>query len=136
MKQKLYRSIAVAIQARDNCIEHNRAYVDHWNDRLEWIQSNLLPHGSGFDNGTTINNDSTPDRLIFNTAFHHMDDNGMYGHWTDHQVIIRASLTSGFDIRITGRNYRDIKDYIGDTFGYLLYQVGDWNESDQWISNE
>jgi hypothetical protein len=79
-----------------------------------------LPSGSGFDNGTTLADESTPSRLIFQTAFHHMDESGMYDGWTEHRVTVTPSLVWGIELRIGGRNRRDIKDYIADMFRDVL----------------
>ena len=87
--------------------------------------NDLLPHGSGFDNGTKIEsvNDS---KIVFSTAFHHMDDNGFYCGWTEHKVIVTASLQHGFIIRCTGKNKRDIKEYIENVLGEILDVDFDW----------
>lgn len=93
-------------------------------DRIEFLVREHMPSGSGFDNGTTIDLDhSHADKLVFNTAFHHMDDNGYYCGWTDHQVIVTPSLVHGFHVRVGGRNVRDIKDYIHEAFSQALETV-------------
>jgi hypothetical protein len=95
-------------------------------ENIEGAQHELIhlmdsaPSGSGFDNGTTIDKLSTANRLIFNTSFHHMNEDGYYIYWTSHRVIITPDLTHNFSIRITGKNKRDIKEYIGDEFDYWL----------------
>jgi hypothetical protein len=77
------------------------------------------PSGSGFDNGTTL--ESVDDhKMVFSTGFHHMDDNGMYIGWTHHKVIVRPCFWSGFSVSVTGKDRRDIKDYIGGTFHHWL----------------
>ena len=78
------------------------------------------PNGSGFDNGTTlVTDESNKNKLVFFTAFHHMNDNGMYIHWTNHKVIITPAF-DGFDMRITGKNFNGIKEYIADVFNAWL----------------
>jgi hypothetical protein len=57
---------------------------------------------------------------VIDTSFHHMNENGMYDGWTDHQIIITPSFISGFDIRVTGRNMKGIKEYLIDLFHYVL----------------
>ena len=79
-----------------------------------------LPSGSGIDCGTKLLDNSTPDRLIFQADFHHMDENGYYDGWTEHQIIVTPSLTWGFNVRITGRNRNDIKDYLADLFNPIF----------------
>lgn len=63
---------------------------------------------------------STPNRIVIDTAFHHMNDGGYYDGWSEHSVIITPSLVWGYEIRVTGRNRNDIKDYIAETFQHAL----------------
>lgn len=126
MEKKLYQSIAAAVLARENCLAHGN---DEWNTRhkehADKLASEFLPSGSGFDAGTKIDWTRTrPDRLVFLTSFHHMDENGMYDGWTEHSVIVTASLALEIDIRVTGRDRNDIKEYIAETFQYSLTQEG------------
>lgn len=92
--------------------------------------STFLPHGSGFDAGTTIDIEgATQSRIVFGADFHHMDEYGSYDGWTRHRVVV-AALFEGFDIRITGVNKNDIKDYIGDVFAHALNANinANWND--------
>ena len=117
---KLYQQFAQTLQARINCEDGNNEWFVRHGERIEALCKQHMPSGSGFDQGTTFNfEDSRRNRLVFDTAFHHMDENGSYCGWTSHQVII----TPGFDcfaLRVTGRNKNDIKDYIGDVFSIAL----------------
>lgn len=75
----------------------------------------LLPSGSGIDAGIKFLWEySTPEKIIFSFGFHHLDDNGYYDGWTAHKIIIAPSLQHGFNIKITGRDRRYIKDYLYD----------------------
>ena len=85
-------------------------------ERILDLVRDRLPSGSGFDSGTQIDFKACrADRLVFSTAFHHMNDVGFYDGWTEHKVIIRPTF-DGIDICVTGRNRNDIKDYIADCF--------------------
>lgn len=77
------------------------------------------PRGYGFDQGTELCETSTPDRLVFLTAFHHMNSTGYYVGWTHHTVVVTPAFT-GFNIRVTGPNKNGIKDYILETFHHWL----------------
>lgn len=98
-------------------------------DNKEWRQKahdcldsleDFLPSGSGVDSGTKIDRErSNVSRLVLTTAFHHMNENGYYDGWTDHTVTIVAEL-DGYDIRISGRDRNDIKDYLADLFRNAL----------------
>ncbi len=107
------KKLAHHIQAAQQCKE---GYKEPHQEAIEQICS-LLPHGSGIDSGMKlIIEDCKKDKLVFQCDFHHMDDNGFYDGWTEHKVIITPSLIDGFNIRITGRNKREIKDYLSDMF--------------------
>lgn len=119
---KLYQRIARLVAARLNCEKSgNTEWFDRHTQRLEDITKNILPSGSGFDCGTTIDLDeSGPERVVLRTEFHHMDDGGYYDGWTDHTILITPSLQFGFELRITGKNRNDIKDYIYQIFEQVL----------------
>jgi hypothetical protein len=119
---KLYQRLASLVVAIENCRTSGNA---EWERRHKETLSDLvrahLPHGSGFDNGTTIDlARSGENRLAFSTSFHHMNDNGFYDGWTEHDVVVVPSLAFGFTLKITGRDRRQIKDYIHDAFSEAL----------------
>lgn len=85
-----------------------------------WVR-HQLPSGSGFDSGTELDwNRSTEDKLVFTTAFHHMNDSGMYDGWTRHNVTVTPSFHHGCNITVSGQNRNDIKDYIAEIFHFAL----------------
>lgn len=104
-------------------------------DKLARIMAEM-PSGSGIDCGTKLDDSSTPDRLVFNVSFHHMNENGYYCGWTEHKVIVTPSLVRGVDIRITGRDRNDIKDYLWQTYEYALTRPIDANSPRycSWVS--
>jgi hypothetical protein len=89
-------------------------------DEIVRLCKAFLPSGSGFDSGSTLDIDrSTPAKLVFETAYHHMNDAGMYDGWTQHRVTVIAEH-DGFDLKISGRDRNQIKDYIADVFSDTL----------------
>ena len=117
-----YQRIASALQAMVNC---KRAGNDEWvarhHETIEHIVREYFPSGSGVDSGTTFDfHASKPNRLVFLTAFHHMNDGGMYDGWTEHSVVVTADLVTEFYLKITGRDRNDIKDYLGEIFSEAL----------------
>lgn len=117
---KTYQVIARTLGALDRCAKSNNTewVVKHGERLAELLEG--FPSSSGFDNGTKLDDDSTSERLVFNTSFHHMDENGFYCGWTEHQVIVTPSLEMGCSIRVTGRDKREIKEYIGEMFSSCL----------------
>ena len=127
MQTQLYQQIARTIEARLNCIERNNPFRFEHEDTLESM-NDLLPSGSGIDNGTKIDLDaSKPDRLVFNFSYHHMNDGGMYDGWTDHQLIVTPSLSFGFACRITGPNRNDVKDYLHEVYSSAMSEIVDFD---------
>ena len=84
-----------------------------------------MPSGSGVDDGCELDDSSTPNRLVFLTSFHHMDEHGGYDGWTSHKVIVTPDLAFGFDVRVTGPNRNDIRDYLGELFHAALSETVD-----------
>jgi len=120
---KIYQEIASTTEALKNCVKSGNAeQEDKHAETLRKIEKNYLPYGSGFDAGTTINLEkSTSCKIVLQTSFHHMDENGYYDGWTEHNITIRPAF-NGIDITISGINKRDIKSYIAETFDYVLNQ--------------
>jgi hypothetical protein len=121
MTVPLYRAIAQGLAALENSIEHsNTEWVSRWNAVLREYDK-LLPSGSGFDNGSVlVKADSNDERLVIETSFHHMNDNGYYDGWTEHRLTVKPNLSSVISIAVGGRNRRDIKDYIAEVFTEAL----------------
>lgn len=120
---KIYKKIAMVFSAYLNCAnsDTHSEWEDKHAEKIESICKNELPSGSGFDSGTVFNFDkSRKNRLVFQIDFHHMDDNGFYCGWSEHEAIVTPDLAFGFDLRITGRDRRFIKEYIADTLHYHL----------------
>ena len=118
--RRFYSELAQAIQWYNDTADGKK---DDWNQKAEEKIRELekqLPYGSGFDNGSKVNLImSKPQRIVIDTAFHHMDENGYYDRWTEHQVIVTPCLKYGYSLRITGRNRNQVKDYIFDMFDNL-----------------
>lgn len=77
---------------------------------------NKLPSGSGLDTGVKLDLDrSSAEKLVFDTEFHHLNENGYYDGWTQHTVTVTPSF-DGFNLKISGRDRNGIKDYLYDLF--------------------
>lgn len=117
---KVYQKIASTVFALRNCTDND--WCERHDERLSRLVRDYMPSGSGFNNGTSIDIDSCSGRLVFCADFHHMNEHGYYGGWTEHKIIVKPDLVFGFDICVTGRNKNDIKEYIADTFHHALNQ--------------
>lgn len=121
---QLVQLIASTLQAKQNCdASGNHVWKARHDARLARLVREYMPSGSGIDCGTKLDKDSRPDRLIFNTEFHHMNDGGFYDGWTQHRVTVTPSFVYGVELKISGRNRNDIKDYLGEIFAANLSAV-------------
>jgi len=119
---KLYQKISQLLHCIDNCEKspRNVEWANRHDDRLQSIAADCLPSGSGIDCGTKIDDTSKPDRIVLTFSYHHMNENGYYDGWTEHKCIITPSLSYDYDVRITGRDRNDTKDYLAETYHYVL----------------
>ena len=122
MKTTVLEELACRIEAISNC---RKAGNIEWEKKhaevIRKLALDYLPSGSGFDSGTTVSVEAcTPDRLVLSASYHHMDDGGSYDGWTEHEIIVTASLAHAFNIRVTGRDRNGIKDYIAEIFHSAL----------------
>ncbi len=101
----------------------------YWQPRGGWADEkgrriakamSFAPSGSGFDAGTVLSDESTGEKLVFTTEYHHMNESGFYDGWTSHNVVVRPSLLHGFVLTVSGRDRNGIKDYIHDCFYEFL----------------
>lgn len=115
------KTLASKFNAWQNCkASNNKEWEDKHEDAIEEMLK-ALPHGSGIDSGMIFLWDkSTPEKLIFNFGFHHMDANGHYDGWTDHTLTITPSLQFGYRMKISGHNRNHIKDYLRDLFSSIF----------------
>lgn len=121
---KVYQELASRISAYQNCITYNNTI---WEEKHKEVIDEIidsLPHGSGIDGKTECDiTNSTDQKIIIESCYHCMNDNGYYDGWVDFKIIISASLSLGFNIKITGKfgKYRSIVlDYLEETFAYAL----------------
>ena len=124
MKVKLYVLLAQVVGAYRLCKKEGDPFAFHigkHRDRLFNLTKEHMPSGAGFDAGTSLDlGESTEEKLVFHTSFHHMNDNGCYDGWTTHKVVITPSLAYNYHMRVSGRNRNNIKNYISDTFHECL----------------
>jgi hypothetical protein len=124
MNTTICQQLAILVQSRDNCEKaNNTEWFSRHENAAEFIVKNTAPSGSGIDCGTKILLDEcSAEKLVFQANFHHMNDVGYYDGWTEHKIIVTPSLAHGFNLRVTGRNRNDIKEYLADEYHYWLSQ--------------
>jgi hypothetical protein len=130
MPKQLPRYMAIA-----RCVDHIQQVKNdpRFAEALEAAEERLerlidsAPSGSGFDRGTNLEiADQKAGQLRFTTEFHHLDDNGTYDGWAEHVVTVKPSLAWGFELRVSGRNRDNIKEYIAERFDSWLSELADY----------
>ena len=130
-KRTVVQVIASSVNAYWNCVQKapTQPHLEEWIQKhaanANELVAEYLPSGSGFDSATTLDLEmSSPDgnKLVFYTSFHHMDEYGEYDGWTSHTVTVRPSFVHRLDIKISGRNRGDIKEYVHEAFYCALTQ--------------
>jgi len=136
MNRTLYQEIASTAQARHNCLEMERktGKTHEWTARhmatLTRLQD-LLPSGSGIDNGTKIDCHATNgERIVLTLGFHHMNEHGMYDGWTQHTVKV-TPMFSGISLHVTGHNRNGIKEYLHEELHGALLQTIGWEADNE-----
>ena len=114
MENKIKLSeLALHIKYAKECKE---GYKESHEEAIEEANQ-MLPHGSGIDGKCEINlPSSSENKIIIDLEFHHMDEHGSYDGWTTHSITLTPSFVNGFDMKVSGVNRNDIKDYLVDTF--------------------
>ena len=121
---KTYQKIAQTLTAIQNCVNSNNAeWEAKHRETLADIMANA-PSGSGIDCGTKLTSHSFNSKgelqcFVLSASYHHMNGDGMYDGWTDHDFVITAGW-DGPEIRITGRDRNDTKDYLYDVYYTFL----------------
>ena len=128
--QTLAAAIVAVQTSIDNCRAHgNTEWLARWQTRMARLKD-LLPSGGGIDSGTTIESIDR-DAIVLSCSFHHMNENGYYDGWTEHKIRILPCFDGGVDVRVSGRNRNEIRDYLGETYEYTMTRHVTWNESTQ-----
>lgn len=127
LRDKLYVLLAGACAARLRCKEKNNSgWFDKWEESIETLVRKHMPSGSGVDSGVKFNFDkSTGEKLVFDSGFHAMDENGFYERWINFSVTVKPSLQFGFTLNIVGNFGRrqEIKEYLHGVFSDSLGEV-------------
>lgn len=124
MKDKLYCRIARLVEAYQNCIKSNNLEWQGKHEKeLNRLNNSFMPSGSGIDCGTKFALEASEiNKLVFYCSFHHMNEGGFYDGWTDHKIIVKPSLSRGFELNISGRDRNSIKEYLYEIFRFALDQ--------------
>jgi len=110
----LYKHLARALKQKDTVVKgHTLAST---------LSYRHLPSGAGIDSGSRLDYEaSNPNKLIIIFEYHHMNNYGIYTHWTAHKCTVTPSLFSDFDLKITkGKTSNSDIEYLHDVFNYAL----------------
>ncbi len=113
--KKVYQRLAELSAQKANCeASNNTEWLEYANVHIERLLA-FAPSGSGIDTGTKFEGYKNGN-LYFNLSFHHINSNGFYSGWTDHTITARPDLLYNINLKISGRNENDIKDYLFYTY--------------------
>lgn len=107
---KLYQKIA-RVASQKNAILKWQEF-----DKLQ----KLLPIGNGIEAKSVILLKSTEKRIVIDTAYWHPNVSYETSRWTDHQIVITPSFEGEINIRVTGKNLNNIKEYLNEVFREAL----------------
>jgi hypothetical protein len=117
----LYQHIYNQLSRWDYCMRQDRLeQMADAREELNHISDNILPSGSGIDSGSRIELEFHKETIKISTSFHHMDEMGGYDGWTYHLITVTPSLSGGVNLKISGHDRNDIKDYLLDIFYGVL----------------
>lgn len=83
----------------------------------------LLPNGYGIrehEGLAVILLESTKKRIVIETTYWHPNDSYETSRGTVHQVVITPSFEDEINIRVTGQNENNVKEYLEDIFREAL----------------
>lgn len=121
MKRINIANLAVRLKAYKNCVKANKEDWQeiHKSQICEMLEN--LPSGSGLDNGVKFDWDNSNDtKLIFKFSYHHLNEDGYYDGWTDHVLTLTPTFVHGFDLKISGKDKNNTKDYLYDLFNEVF----------------
>lgn len=121
---KTYKKLTQLLCARNNSVKSgNQQWIENHGLSIENIMYHASPSGSGFDNGTQLDyTKSDSEKLVFESAFHPMNENGYYVSWIHFTITVRADLQFDFKLTLKGNfgKRQDLKEYILDEFYNFL----------------
>jgi len=121
----LYQALAILCQARLTCVESNNLeWKEKHEQEIKELVAEWLPHGSGVDDEVVFDLErSNANKLVLRFGYHHTNEVGMYDGWTFHVCTVRPSLTNDFELKISGPNRNDVKEYLYQVFEAALRNV-------------
>lgn len=120
---KVYQVLAAQLERHKRMADP--LVSNHLDRQIEAFVKERMPSGAGFDNGVNLierkfNSVGELISMEFRTVFHHMDENGIYVHWTCHNIEVKPHW-SGIRIRVLGSNVNNIREQIRDQFRSSLF---------------
>ena len=112
-------------------------------EHLDELISNHLPNGAGIEDCQLDYEASKRDCLVFTLCYHRMSEVGFYCGYSDHQIVLRPSLSYDFDLSVTCSEilideYEDeenegtmleedvtesVNDYLGEWFSEAMQET-------------
>ncbi len=124
--EKVYKELSSSIATRLRCITrrnfdpaNSETYVINHTKKIEKIIREYLPHGCGINDGYDFDYDhSTGEKLVINSSYHCIDNNGFYVMKIPFTIIVTPSLLFDFKLKISGTfgKKKNTKEYLYNLF--------------------
>jgi len=119
MSKSIAALLATAIDATERCRRDKHQGLSLHEARIDFLMG-LMPSGSGIDKGTKLDDEKSGLRkLVFQCAFHHMDEVGYYTRWTHHRIEVVPTF-DGAEVTVGGSDFNSIKDHLFYVFHHAL----------------
>ena len=117
----LYKLIAQELVTLSTYIPDDKKEMHE--DILDEVKATFFLSGSGFDDGVILDRKlSSREKLVFNTAYHAMNDAGYYSDWYYFSCTVRPSLPFDFTMKISRGIPYELREYIEDALYHMLVQ--------------
>ncbi len=87
-----------------------REQIEEFEDTIVLTVFGYMPKGKVFANGTTLENYSTGEKLIFKVKY--FPSKEATGEFTEYYVIVTPSLEHGFKVEVRGSSQADMIDAV------------------------
>lgn len=94
----------------------NDSFLSECENRIDKLEK-MLPSGSGIDCGCKIDHkNSGIKKVVITFDYHFMNEDGYYDGWGSFKLTVLPRLDGNIDMKISGKDRNQVKDYFYDLF--------------------
>ncbi|MFY7937382.1 MAG: hypothetical protein ACOVOQ_08395 [Flavobacterium sp.] len=113
---KLYKEIARVLGQKNKSLNVIEKELTLFKEVLPIRLNPVIKDGNRIEAGCVISLKSTKKRIVIDTLYWHTNDSDETSRCTAHQVVITPSFEDEINIRITGKNEDNVKEYLHNIF--------------------